>query len=146
MIDGNMMHPSLTSSMDSTIFLENIKEQLPSGVMKAGSIAHVSTIGNKGGDISLQELLSEDERGYLMDFAKKHFDVILIEVESLEARNKAKEWMAHADVVLAVFAYGKTISEDDRARIDYLKGLHGKFAGWVLTGTRDIYEKGSVTA
>ncbi|WP_025761798.1 GumC family protein [Dyadobacter tibetensis] len=146
LIDGNMANPSLTEIMESKVYLENIKEQLPSGITQVGALAHVSSIGNQGGDISLEELLSAEERGYLMDFARKHFDVILIEVEALEARNKAKEWMIHANVVLAAFAYGKTISEEDRSRIDYLKSLDGKFAGWVLTGTKDIHEKESISS
>ncbi|PWJ58775.1 Mrp family chromosome partitioning ATPase [Dyadobacter jejuensis] len=141
LIDGNLTNPSITAEHGPSVFLENIKEQLPAALTMPSEMQHVSTVGNLGGDISLQELLTRDERSLLMDFAKTHFDVILIDSESLEARNKAKEWIDHADVVLAVYAAGKTLDQDDLTRIEYLKRLEGKFAGWVLTGTRDITEK-----
>ena len=55
--------------------------------------------------------------------------------------NKAKEWITFADSVVAIFAAGKSISEEDQSKIQYLNNLGAKFSGWVLTNTEDIPEQ-----
>jgi len=72
---------------------------------------------------------------------KTQFDIVLVETDPLTAMNKAKEWISFTDLVVAVFAAGNSISEEDQSKIQYLNNLEGKFAGWVLTNTEDIPEQ-----
>lgn len=137
-IDGNFGQPDISKLNPDTSLIENFVNSSTIMEAKAGQI---SILGNKGGDISLLELADEKAVGDRLQVLKTHFDIILVETDSLTAMNKAKEWITFSDRVVAVFAAGRSISDDDQSKIQYLNNLEDKFSGWVLTNTEDIPEQ-----
>lgn len=137
-IDGNFGQPDISKlNPDSTLFENFVK----SGSLPEVAPGQIRIFGSKGGDTSVLEMADERLIGERLAALKSRFDIILIETDSLRAMNKAKEWVTFSDLVVAVFAAGKTISADDQSKIQYLDSLNGKFAGWVLTNTEEIPEQ-----
>lgn len=137
-VDGNFGQPDISKLNPDSILFESF---VKSGNVPEAGAGQISILGSKGGDISLLELADEKVISQRLQALKSQFDVILIETDSLRAMNKAKEWVAFSDLVVAVFAAGRSISTDDQSKIQYLDALNGKFAGWVLTNTEDIPEQ-----
>lgn len=137
-IDGNFGQPDISRlNPEAGLFETYIsKQNLPEAVS-----GQISILGNRGGDISLLELADEKQLSASIQVLKTRFDIILIETDSLAAMNKAKEWITYSDRLVAVFAAGHAISEDDQSKIQYLDNLGEKFSGWVLTNTEDIPEQ-----
>ncbi|KAA6431536.1 lipopolysaccharide biosynthesis protein [Dyadobacter flavalbus] len=137
-IDGNFGQSDISKlNPDSELFesfvnKDTIKEAVP---------GQISVLGNKGGDISLKELADDRVISQRLSVLKTQFDIILVETDPLTAMNKAKEWISFTDLVVAVFAAGNTISDEDQSKIQYLNNLESKFSGWVLTNTEDIPEQ-----
>jgi len=142
-IDGNFSSRSITSLNISTIYLEEVlrgnNQLLPK------SDGGISILGNRGEDTSLNEIVAIAEVRQIITQLKLNFDVILIEADSMVAMNKAKEWIQFADIVVSVFASGKTIKSEDKSKIDFFKNIGSKFIGWVLTGATDITEQAGKT-
>lgn len=141
LIDGNFTSPDITQINGTKNFVEDLFLDKNSALAAVGADG-LAIIGNKGGDVSLNELadvaLVEEVFSYLLS----RFDVILVETDSLKSMNKAKEWIACSDVVVSVFKSGKTIDAADKAKIEYLKSLGSKFAGWVFTQADGGYDTG----
>lgn len=137
-IDGNFSQPDISRlNPDSTPFENFVKSSnLPEAT--AGQIA---ILGSKTDDISVLELADEKVIGERLQALKTRFDIILIETDSLRAMNRAKEWVMFSDLVVSVFAAGRSIGSEDQSKIQYLNSLNGKFAGWVLTNTESIPEQ-----
>jgi len=137
-IDGNFSQPDISKlNPDSTPFETFVKSNnLPEAVP-----GQISILGSKTGDISVLELAGEKLIGERLRALKTRFDIILIETDSLRAMNRAKEWVNFSDLVVSVFAAGRTIDSEDQSKIQYLNSLNGKFAGWVLTNTESIPEQ-----
>jgi succinoglycan biosynthesis transport protein ExoP len=137
-IDGNFNQPDISKlNPESGLFETYIQKQnLPEATP-----GQISILGNRGGDMSLLELTDEKQLSERIQVLKTQFDIILIETDSLGAMNKAKEWIAYSDGVVAVFAAGTALSADDQSKIQYLDNLGEKFSGWVLTNTEDIPEQ-----
>ncbi|WP_353720662.1 lipopolysaccharide biosynthesis protein [Dyadobacter sp. 676] len=142
-IDGNFGQPDISRlNPDSTPFENFIKSNNLPEAMRG----QISILGAKPGDISVLELAEEKVIGERLQALKARFDIVLIETDSLMAMNRAKEWVMFSDLVVAVFAAGRSIGPGDQSKIQYLNGLHGKFAGWVLTNTGDIPEQAGKVA
>ncbi|SKB72467.1 exopolysaccharide transport family protein [Dyadobacter psychrophilus] len=137
-IDGNFGQPDISKLNPDTSLIENF---VKSNTVIEASSGQIRILGNKGGDISLLELADEKSVGDRLQVLKTQFDIILVETDSLTAMNKAKEWITFSDRVVAVFAAGRSISDDDQSKIQYLNNLEDKFSGWVLTNTEDIPEQ-----
>ncbi|WP_138475983.1 exopolysaccharide transport family protein [Dyadobacter bucti] len=137
-IDGNFGQPDVSKlNPDYSLFDTYLKKD----VMLDATPGQISILGNKGGDASLLELADEKLINEKLTALKTQFDIILIETDSLNAMNKAKEWITFSDRVVAVFAAGRSISEEDQSKIQYINNLGEKFAGWILTNTEDIPEQ-----
>ncbi len=137
-IDGNFGQPDITRlSADTELFDRFIK----SSQSLEATPGQIKILGNKGGDVSVLELSEEKLIGRKLLALKTQFDIILVETDSLTFMNKAKEWITFADRVVAVFSAGRSISDKDQSKIQYLNNLNEKFAGWVLTNTEDIPEQ-----
>jgi uncharacterized protein involved in exopolysaccharide biosynthesis len=137
-IDGNFSQPDISKlNPDSTPFENFVK----SNNLPEATPGQITILGTKTGDISVLELADEKVIGERLQALKTRFDIILIETDSLRAMNRAKEWVAFSDLVVSVFAAGRTIGSEDQSKIQYLNGLNGKFAGWVLTNTESIPEQ-----
>ncbi|MDN3585407.1 lipopolysaccharide biosynthesis protein [Pedobacter aquatilis] len=80
---------------------------------------------------SLLELQSIKSLKAGFEVLKEEFDLIIVDVNSLKDINIAKEWLLFTEKNIAVFEYGKTITDNDKEYTDYIKKLPG-FLGWVL--------------
>ncbi|OJV12760.1 MAG: lipopolysaccharide biosynthesis protein [Dyadobacter sp. 50-39] len=142
-IDGNFEQPDISKlNPDSTPFETFVK----SSNMPEAIPGQITILGAKTGDISLLELADERVIGERLQALKSRFDIILIETGSLRAMNRAKEWIVFSDLVVSIFAAGRSIGSEDQSKIQYLNGLNGKFAGWVLTNTESIPEQAGKVA
>jgi hypothetical protein len=142
-IDGNFAQPDISKlNPDSTPFENFVK----SNNLPESTPGQITILGAKTGDISVLELADEKVIGQRLQALKTRFDIILIETDSLRAMNRAKEWVSFSDLVVAVFAAGRSIGSEDQSKIQYLDGLNGKFAGWVLTNTESIPEQAGKVA
>jgi succinoglycan biosynthesis transport protein ExoP len=92
-------------------------------------------LGNRGTDITLLEIESEEIIREKFTQLKSKYDIIIIEVPSMSAMNKAKEWMLFADKTIAVFEANQSLNEQKNSGITYLKFLGPKFGGWVFNKT-----------
>lgn len=142
-IDGNFSQPDISKlNPESTPFENFVK----SNNLPEATPGQISILGAKTDDISVLELADEKVIGERLQALKTRFDIILIETDSLRAMNRAKEWVTFSDLVVSVFAAGRSITSEDQSKIQYLNGLNGKFAGWVLTNTESIPEQAGKVA
>lgn len=144
-IDGNSRYSEITKIKGGSLFIEDYLVEETNEVTDTDEGA-IYFLGNKGADTSLFEIAKEERINMKLNNLMEQFDIILVETDSLESMNKAKEWISFSDIVVAVFGSGNSVSTEDKAKIDYLKNLNGKFAGWVLTGIQeDIEQTGKIT-
>ncbi|MCE7041485.1 lipopolysaccharide biosynthesis protein [Dyadobacter sp. CY312] len=136
-IDGNFAERGITAGGASFGFIEELFHDKNLALSHVGADG-IAVLGNKGGDTSLSEIATAQVAGEVFDYLLTKFDIILIETDSLNSMNKAKEWIIFADLVVSSFEAGKTISGDDKSKIGYFKSLGDKFTGWVLTGAREV--------
>lgn len=90
------------------------------------------TIMNKNtSDNSLLEMQNIKSLRAGFEVLLDQFDLIIIDVNSLRDINIAKEWLLFTQKNIAVFEYGKELSDNDKELVDYIKKTPG-FLGWVL--------------
>lgn len=131
LIDGNFNNTGITQATNPKVYLEDfLNDRADESFLQ--TTAKTTVIGNRGGDISLLEVSSEEHIKQKLDQLRNAFDVIIIEASPLETLNKSKEWNVFADKVLTVFEAGKVINENDKHYIDTLKHADNKFIGWIL--------------
>lgn len=130
-IDGNFSSPSITSTTNSTLFLEDLLQNKIS-VYDIQSSQNINILGTRGGDVSLLELSDAHNIQEKLAALKNNFDVIIIETAALSTLNKSKEWIDFGDKLVAVFEANQTISFSKNEDVNYLKSLDNKFIGWVL--------------
>jgi uncharacterized protein involved in exopolysaccharide biosynthesis/Mrp family chromosome partitioning ATPase len=130
LIDGNFDDSEITKLYQPTLFLEDYLNGKDFPVPE--SKQNVTVLGNKGEDLSLLELNDQKTLQSKIEALKDKFDIILLEIPSMNAHNKAKEWIAFADKVIPVFEAGEEIKETKREGLAYLSGLNGKMIGWVF--------------
>jgi succinoglycan biosynthesis transport protein ExoP len=65
------------------------------------------------------------------DSLRADFDMVIIDVNSLHNMNIAKEWLLFTEMNVAVFAYGRTMGENDHELASYIKNKPG-FIGWIM--------------
>lgn len=131
LIDGNFDHPSISLSVETSFYLEDYL----SGKLTLQGIKNetgFTVLANRGGDISLFELLDEKYVQNKLGALKNLFDIILIESPSLDELNKAKEWITVADKTVVVFEAVQSINETRQQQVNYLKTPGGKCIGWIM--------------
>jgi len=133
LIDGNFTNPEITNSANPKVYLEDFfkGESNVSISEKKGSI---DILSNRGGDTSLLELATHEQIRAKLDWAKRYYDLIIIETAALDDINQSKEWMLFTQDIVAIFEAGQTISEQKKNFISYLKGT-GFFMGWIMNKT-----------
>ena len=136
-IDGNFSYSNITTLNHTGAFVEDLFHDKNLALANVGADG-IGILGNRGGDTSLNEIADIYQIKQVLDYLRTKFDVILVEADSMDAMNKAKEWISFADLVISVFEAGKTIKADDKSKIDYFRSLGSKFPGWVLTGSREV--------
>jgi succinoglycan biosynthesis transport protein ExoP len=131
LIDGNFYDPGITKFTQTKYFLEDFLNGTIDGAFLSSNVK-IKILGNKGEDISILEVSDEANLKEKFEQLKANFDIIIIEASSLDTLNKSKEWTLISDKVLTVFEAGKTINDQQKQNIAYLKKLDGKFIGLVL--------------
>lgn len=132
LIDGNMENPTISQSVQPRIFVEEFFRNDPVNVT---AVSHtVSVLGNHGEDVTLLEISNELFLRNKFTELKQIYDVIVIDIPSLAAMNKAKEWMLFANKVVVVFEADQDIVNGKKQLVKELQEMNatGKFAGWVL--------------
>lgn len=84
---------------------------------------------------SLLEVYNEDVLRNGFDELKKEFDVIIIDVQSLQKIHHAKEWLMFADKSIALFPAGAIVGPYEKELISFMDKRDG-FMGWVLNKTK----------
>lgn len=84
---------------------------------------------------SLLEIYNEEtlKRGF--DELKREFDIIIVDVQSLQKIHRAKEWLMFVDKSIAIFPAGGIIRPYDKELISFMNKQNG-FMGWVLNKAR----------
>jgi succinoglycan biosynthesis transport protein ExoP len=137
-IDGNFGHSDISKLNPGSEHFEHFVTNDNPIVAIPGQI-HI--LSNQGGEVSLLETASEKRIGEKIQALKTHFDIILVETDSLNSMHKAKEWISFVDRVVVVFAAGHSISQADQSKLQYLASLKDKFSGWVMTNTQNMPEQ-----
>jgi Mrp family chromosome partitioning ATPase len=134
LIDGNFESPKIKSGDESALFLDDYLNNKISlqDISKEGVI---NILSSRGGDISLFELSNEINIKEKLEALKSAYDIVIIEISSLNTLNKAKEWILFAERLIAVFEANQTLSFSKKQQIDYLRILDDKFIGWVMNKT-----------
>jgi succinoglycan biosynthesis transport protein ExoP len=141
LIDGDFTSPDITQAVKSKAYVEDfLTGTLPEHEL--ASTAKITTMGNKGNDISLLQISTEAEIRDRINQLKSIFDIIIIEAPALNTLNKSKEWINVAEKVVTVIKAGQTIKDYKMLHVNYLKGLNNQFIGWVLNEV----EKGQLPA
>ena len=91
----------------------------------------ITVLNNKSDKTSLFEIQDKDNLKSGFSILKDQFDVIIIDITSLEHINRAKEWLLFTDKNIAVFEAGRTLDEKTAENLDYIIN-HPGFIGWVL--------------
>lgn len=137
-IDGNFGQPDISKLNPGSVSFESF---VKSSSLPDATPGQISILGANAGDLSVLEVADEKVIIDRLQALKSRFDIILVETDSLGSMNRAKEWISFSNLVVAVFAAGHAIGAEDESKIQYLDGLNGKFAGWVLTNTESIPEQ-----
>ena len=130
-IDGNIHNNGITEFTRTKYFIESFLDDTLEDAF-FDNISKIKVLGNRGGDISILEISSEENIHEKFIKLKAEFDIIIIESPSLGNLNKSKEWTLFCDKILTVFEAGKKVTDRYKRNIDYLQSLDGKFIGWVL--------------
>jgi Mrp family chromosome partitioning ATPase len=130
LVDGNFSNTAITEFSKSKYYLEDYLRGTADNSFLTGNQI-ITVLCNKGGDISLLEVASEQQIAERFELLKRSFDVIIIESSDLDTLNRAKEWVHFSDKVLTVFEAGQSITEPSRLKMEYLKTTN-KFSGWIL--------------
>ena len=136
LIDGNFTDNRISQLTNPQYFIEdflNNKANIPYPTQHTD----ITIIGNKGMDISLFEINTEQVIVQKLQQLKDAFDIIIVEASSLNTMNKAKEWITVSDKVTAPFEANKTIKGNEKPLVGYLQSLNSKFIGWVMNKQSD---------
>ena len=126
-IDGNFESRSISQNLPHKATIEDYFKY---GILNAEQ--GITVMGNKGGNLTLLEIQHERTINERLNELRSMYDVIIIEIPALEKLNKAKEWLLFTDKAIAVFEAGKSLSENKKQLVAYLKSLKDKFSGWVF--------------
>jgi succinoglycan biosynthesis transport protein ExoP len=130
LIDGNLDHPSISESVQPKLFVEDF---FKGDAMKDITVINgIGVLGNRGTDVTLLEIENENLIRDKFNKLRSEYDIIIIEVPSMDALNKAKEWLLFADKTIAVFEANQTLNYTKNEGIKYLKFLDSKFGGFIF--------------
>ena len=138
-IDGNFADPTITNTFPVKYFLEDyLNDQLV--LDSIDEEGNVCIMGTRGGDVSLLELSNESNIQKKLADLESRFDIVIVEMASLDSLNRSKEWIIFSKDLIAVYEAGQTLTVATRGQLNYLKSLDTKFIGWVLnkTGSRKV--------
>lgn len=84
---------------------------------------------------SLLEIYNEDilRRGF--EELRKEFDIIIIDMQSLQKVHNIKEWLMFVDKSVAIFPSGAIMGSNEKELISFMNKQKG-FLGWILNKTK----------
>jgi Mrp family chromosome partitioning ATPase len=132
LIDGNFDNPTMREILNPDLYLEDFLQSNQNVDEIFELDKKLVVMGNKGEDVSLLEISNHSSIQSKLQVLRDKFDIILIEISSLDTFNKAREWISFSDKVVPVFAAGQNITKGKKKEIDYLSSLNGRLAGWVM--------------
>ncbi|WP_158795381.1 Wzz/FepE/Etk N-terminal domain-containing protein [Pedobacter sp. L105] len=91
----------------------------------------VTVLNKSNENSSLLEIQSSRNLKMGFEVLRREFELIIVDINSLQEINVAKEWFLFTEKNIAVFEVGKELSETDKDLLVYLKEQPG-FMGWVL--------------
>jgi len=91
----------------------------------------ITVVNKTDNNTSLLEIQSSDNLRAGFKMLKKEFDIVIVDINSLQEANVAKEWLQFTEKNIAVFEAGKTITDKEKNLLRYLKEHQG-FIGWVV--------------
>jgi len=138
LVDGDFSRADLSRQLKTDTTVEAL---LQGGVLTAGKERSVTFVGTKGGDYSLLELADEETLRQKFETLTQAFDLVVVDMGSLENADKSKEWILLVQKLVSVFAINNTIKGVKQERIDYLKGLQPQYAGWVVNKAQTVLKK-----
>lgn len=120
LIDGNFDNPHISEIVNPDLYLEDylLSKQDTDTIEELNK--QFVVMGNKGEDVSLLEISNNATIQSKLQHLRASFDIILIEIHSLDVFNKAREWMSFSDKVIPVFTSGQNITEAKKKKLNIL--------------------------
>ncbi|SEN57760.1 Uncharacterized protein involved in exopolysaccharide biosynthesis [bacterium A37T11] len=91
----------------------------------------ITLLRKNSSNSSLLEIKDPNSLKAGFEILRREFDIVIIDIESLNDFNKAKEWLMFSERIIGVFGSESKISASDKMHADYLKD-HPGFLGWIL--------------
>jgi len=142
LLDLNYENPEITRITKTKIFLRDYLNDKIS-FEEAHTVNRINVIGTYGDDISISVFEMGQTEAVMQEKLKKIedlYDIIIVEITSLDNINSVKESALFGEYMIAVFEAGQALTADKNEKIKYLKSLDNKFMGWVMN--KVITEKG----
>ncbi len=139
-IDGNFNAPAITAAQGSWLMEDYFTDR--NMEIESDQPGSVQVLGTRGGDVSLLEIADERLIQQKLARLREQFDVILIEADSLQSMNRAKEWITYSDRVAVVFEAGHAIGPRDEPSLKYLRSRGAMLSGWILTNAGNLSSGG----
>jgi len=131
LIDANFKHNSLTTKFYAKQVLVK-DEPLEADGISPTDLPAIDMIGTKVQPMSPAEILQTNNFPSFIEQMKLRYDFILIETASLEKNFDAEEMVNYTERIIAVFAAGEPLRNDDKLRLKFFHDLGDKFMGAVL--------------
>ena len=131
LIDGDFENCSVTEISRCKLYLEDYLDGII-GLDVIFKMSGIQVLGTRGGDGSLFEMHQEHYIKEKLDALKSVFDIIIIDIPSLDDLNKSKEWIVMSEKVIAVYQAQKSISNAKDLQLNYLRELNEKYVGFIL--------------
>ena len=137
LIDCDLRKPACHSILDHKQFVCGIKEVLQGKAnLSDAVIRHQSTqlyllLGKKG-DQNVGDLITSQRMGILLDWARKNFDYVILDLPPMAAAADAEAMTALADASIMVVRQNEAVAPALNKAMAALEGQHAKLLGCVL--------------
>ncbi len=91
----------------------------------------ITVMNNRSEKTSLFEIQDKENLKIGFSVLKDQFDLVIVDLTSLETINRVKEWLVFTEKNIAVFEAGQTINDKASENIDYIVN-HPGFIGWIF--------------
>lgn len=137
LIDCDLRKPACHSILDHKQFVCGIKEVLQGKAnLSDAVIRHQSTqlyllLGKKG-DQNVGDLITSQRMGILLDWARKNFDYVILDLPPMAAAADAEAMTTLADASIMVVRQNEAVAPALNKAMAALEGQHAKLLGCVL--------------
>ncbi len=131
LIDGDFTNTSVTDISKCTLFLDDYLDGII-GLDVIFKMQGIQILGTRRRDGSLFEMHQEHYIKEKLDALKSVFDIIIIDIPSLDDLNKSKEWIVMSEKVISVYQAQRSITGPKDLQLNYLRELNEKYIGFIL--------------